>query len=88
MACSRRMCMKKMEMVLLYCEKYGMDINLKKTSFSVINKSPSDCEPLVLNGISIPYKDNYCYLGSFFTDDGKTSSAIKKHIESKMSDIY
>ena len=36
LACSRKMCIKKMEKVLEYCKDYNMDINIKKTSFFVI----------------------------------------------------
>ena len=71
LACSRDMCMKKMSKVLEYCRDFGMDINLKKTSFFVINRSTVDCEPLMFSNLNIPYKSVYCYLGSFFTDDGK-----------------
>ena len=77
-----------MEKVFEYWKEYGMDIiHVKKTLFSVINRSTVECEPLTFDNLTIPYKDNYCYLGSFFTADGKISSVIKKHIESKTPDI-
>ena len=72
-----------MKKVLEYCKEYGMDINVKKTSFFVINRSTVECEPLTFDNLKIPYKGDYCYLGSFFTDDGKISSVIKNTLKVK-----
>ena len=87
LSCSRNLCMQKMKKVLEFCDEFCMDINIKKTSFFVINGEVPDFDPLVFNGLKIPYKSVYCYLGSFFTDDGKVSSALKNHVKSKIADI-
>ena len=79
--------MQKMAKVLEFCNEFSMDIDLEETSFFVINGGGADHEPLVFSDLKIPYKSTYCYLGSFFTDDGKMSSAIKMHIKSKTADI-
>ena len=71
LSCSRDLCMQKMAKVLEFCNEFSMDINLKKASFFVINGGGADHEPLVFNDLKIPYQSTYCYLGSFFTDDGK-----------------
>ena len=76
-----------MAKVLEFCNEISMDINLQKTSFFIINGGGADHEHLVFSDLKIPYKSTYCYLGSFFTDDGKMSSAIKMHIKSKTADI-
>ena len=87
MSCSRDLCYRKMKKVLEFCEQFDMEINVKKTSFFVINRRPDDCKPLVFGELKIPYKSTYCYLGSFFTDDGKISSVLKLHVKSRVSDI-
>ena len=73
--------------VLEFCNEFAMEINIKKISFFVINGDILDYEPLVFGELKIPYKSVYCYLGSFFTDDGKISSALEMHIKSKTADI-
>ena len=78
---------KKFQMICKYCNDYGMDINLKKTSFFVINKDTNDTQEIICSGLKVPCKDHYLYLGSFFTDDGLISSCLKLHIQSKISDF-
>ena len=85
--CSRYLCMQKIAKVLEFCNEFDMEINIKKTSFFVINGDILDYEPLVFGELKIPYKSVYCYLGFFFTDDGKISSALKMHIKIKTADI-
>ena len=79
MATSREKCLKKLEAVLNFCDEYGMEINEKNTKFFVINAEANDKRPLSLNGKTIGYNKNYKYLGSWFTDDGLTESALKLH---------
>ena len=43
--------------------------------------------PLHLNGKTIDYKDKYKYLGSWFTDDGKSESALKLHEPDQLSSV-
>ena len=87
LSCSRDLYLQKMAKVLEFCNEYGMEINLKKTSFFVINGGELDYTPLECGEMNIPYKTVYCYLGSYFSDDGKVSSALKLHIKSKTADI-
>ena len=87
LSCSRDVCMMKMRKVLEFCTEFGMEINVKKTSFFVINGESGDHEQMIFENLRIPYKSEYCYLGSYFTDDGKMSSSLQKHITSKTSDI-
>ena len=87
LSCSRDLCIQKMEKVIDFCNEYGMEINIKKTSFFVINGEEVDFIPLHFDDMKIPYKNMYCYLGSYFVDDGKESSALKYHIKSKTADM-
>ena len=87
MATSREKCLKKLEAVLNFCEEYGMMINEKNTSFFVINAAVDEKRPLHLNGKTIDYKDKYKYLGSWFTDDGKSESALKLHEPDHLSSV-
>ena len=87
LSCSRDVCIKKMTKVFEFCSEFGMDVNISKTSFFVINGNTHDREPLIFDQLRIPYKAMYCYLGSYFTDDGKISSSLKLHMKKKTADI-
>ena len=70
-----------------YCSEYGMEMNQSKTKFFVINGSEADFEPLVVNQLVVERCDMYVYLGSPFTSDGSTSSAVKAHANAKMPHV-
>ena len=53
-----------------------MMINEKKTKFMVMNKSNYDEEPLIVDDVEIRYSNKYCYLGAWFTDDGRPVSVL------------
>ena len=52
---SREMCEKKLNIVLEYCNQYGMVINEKKTTFFVINGQERDRQDLRAGGVSVRY---------------------------------
>ena len=58
------------------CEKHGMEINTKKnkTEVMVISKEPEKCS-IYLNEENINQTENFAYLGTLITEDGK---CIKK----------
>ena len=45
-------------------------------------------EPINIKNLSIKHCDLYIYLGSPFTSDGTTSSAIKAHAQEKIAHFY
>ena len=51
---SRYLYMQKMAKVLEFCNEFGMEINIKKTSFFVINGDILHYEPLVFGELKIP----------------------------------
>ena len=79
MATSREACKIKFESVLKFCDEFGMELNVSKTKFFVINSEPTDKEPLIVGDKVINYCWKYLYLGAWFTDDAKTKSALKLH---------
>lgn len=42
---------------------------------------------MVVNNLVIEHCDSYIYLGSPFTSDGSTSSAVKAHAKAKMCHV-
>ena len=78
---------KKLNILCKFCEEYGMKINVGKTQFFVINGVPDDVRPICVHGITIDPCNNYIYLGSPFTSNGSTSSAIKEHAKAKLCHV-
>ena len=78
-ATSREMCIKKFDIMMNYCNEYGMQLNDKKSKFFVINKSVEDQVPITVQGQTINYCKHYLYLGTWFTDDGKLKSCLSLH---------
>ena len=60
----------------------------KKTQLMVVNGTVIDKEPIVINALTIKHCDLYTYLGSPFTSDGSTSSAIKAHAQEKIAHFF
>ena len=88
LATNRKIINKKVNLLVQFCKKYGMVINEKKTKLMVINGSPIDKEPIIVNRLIIKYCDLYMYLGSPFTSDGSLSSAVKAHAREKMAHFH
>ena len=79
LATSIEMCIRKLNAVLDFCDNYGMEINVKKTKFMVINNKDEDKLPIYTQNRKIEYCLKYLYLGSWFTDDGDQKSILKLH---------
>ena len=62
-------------------------INGKIITFFEINIADDEKRPLHLHGKTIDYKYRYKYLGSWFTDDGKSESALKLHEPDHLSSV-
>ena len=54
----------------------------------VINGTLCDKQPIISNTLIIKHCDTYIYLGSPFTSDGSLSSAVKAHVQEKMSHFH
>ena len=88
LATTREKLIKKIQLLMQFCKKYGMVINEKKTNLMVVNGCAVDKEPIFINNLSIKHCDIYTYLGSPFTSDGLLSSAVKAHAQEKMADFH
>ncbi len=84
---SRRGMISKIGILNQFCGTHGMSINMNKTKFFVIHGSASDGEPMKVGGLTVEPCEQYMYLGSPFTADGSTSSAIKVHVHQKMCQV-
>ena len=89
LASTRERCIEKVKTLLDYCGEYEMIIKEKKTKFMVIGKHVGTIDPLVVTSsdqnhiCKIEYCESYTYLGCIFTNDGRTRTAIKSHVEDK-----
>ena len=83
LASSREALVAKLRILQSFCTSNETVINEEKTKFLVINADENDLMPIVLDKLSIKYCFKYTYLGSIFTSDGKTSSALSEHIKDK-----
>lgn len=84
---TRNNMIKKISLLQNYCNVYGTKINESKTNFFVINGRVNDSEPLVVDGLVVEHCDKYVYLGSMFTSDGSTSSAVRAHANTRMPHV-
>jgi hypothetical protein len=82
LATSRNKLVDKFNVVLDYCDSYGMSINQSKTKFMVINGTDDDKNTIHCRSMDILYTDTYIYLGSPITDDGKSSTSITRQATS------
>ena len=60
LAASKDMMLKKVKLLQMYCQQYGMIINPDKTKFFVINVSHRDRQSLTVNDPTIEHCDKYC----------------------------
>ena len=88
MATSRENITKKINLLIQFCKKYGMVVNESKTKLMVINGTMHDKHSIITNSLIIKHCDTYIYLGSPFTSDGSMSSAVKAHVQEKMSHFH
>lgn len=61
-----------------------MKINESKTNHFVISGNNDDKEAMHVDDMSVSACDYYIYLGSPFTADESTTSAIKLHAQNKL----
>ena len=76
---SRKKMEEKLDVLVEYCDTYGMVINEKKTKFFVVNGNSRDKEPIIVRNVKIDYCRKYLYLGAWFTDDAKMRSVLEEH---------
>jgi hypothetical protein len=93
LATSRQRCLEKLTVLMDYSLDFGMQINEAKTKFMALNVPKKDTETLHASSsdrsllCSIKFTNSYVYLGSTFTQDGRITSAIKAHAQSKRKDL-
>ena len=87
LATTRYNMLRKISLLQAYCREYGMKINQSKTKFFAIHGKGEDLDPMVIDELVVEPCDMYIYLGSPFTSDGSTSSAVRAHANSKMPHI-
>ncbi len=81
---SRENMLYKIKLLNRFCASHGMEINESKTNFFVINGTDEDREAMHVDDVSVSVCEHYTYLGSPFTADGSTTTAIKLHAQNKM----
>ena len=81
LATSREMCMIKLQVLIDYCEEFGMKINMKKTKFLVVNGTANDRLPFEYKEIIVKNIAQYLYLGAWICESGKIQDVIKLHEE-------
>ena len=84
---TREMIIKKFEVLMRFCEQYGMMVNELKTNLLVINGNVKDREDFICKGVTVKHAKSYIYLGSPFTEDGKVNSILSMHLKSRMADL-
>ena len=85
---TRRGIQEKLELLNQYCHTHQTKVNNSKTKFFVVNGSAEDRQPFIMELFTVGWCDSYVYLGSIFTSDGNTSSAIKEHAVAKASQTF
>ncbi len=60
---------------------------MAKTNFLVGICEHGDKEPLQVTDLTVTWCHKYTYLGSLFTADGSTTSAVKAHATSKIPHV-
>ena len=72
---------KQLQIIEDYCRKWGLEINVAKTKFMIINGRRSNTQPPDtgprINGDELEQVSSYCYLGIIISSNGSLSHAIK-----------
>ena len=76
LATSREQAIKKVKILMAYCQKSGMRINQDKTKFMVINGNSGSRAPIVIDNEKVDNCESYVYLGAVFTQDAKIESVL------------
>lgn len=78
----------KIKLLHEFCIESGMLVNLDKTKIMIINKTDDDSNHIFQIGNDIIKTcTNYCYLGCYFTDDGKINSSIALQADNRAKDV-
>lgn len=67
------------------CNDYGLKINLNKTKYMIVTKTPRTNIQLVVNNTNIERVDSYKYLGTWVTSDIDQTKEIRTRIETARS---
>ena len=86
-ASSKEMVIKKFEVLMKFCNQYGMEVNELKTNLMVINGNRTDRQAFTSMGLTVKPAKVYIYLGSPFTEDGKMNTVITTHLKTRMADL-
>ena len=87
LATSREMCQRKFDVLLQFCDEYGMEINQKKTQLMVINGSHRERQPIISGEHIVEHCDQYTYLGATFTANGTNRSLLEYESRTCQSDV-
>ena len=88
LATSRERLEGKLNMLSEFCISHGMIMNAGKTKFMAINGDNRDKRHFDIAGVIIEHCSKYVYLGSVFTSDGSTKSAIEEHYQLKVKHLH
>ena len=83
---SREKIVEKFEVLMKFCNEYGMIVNEIKTKLMVINGTDLDREDFTVGNVIVKHTTSYIYLGSPFTEDGRMDSVLELHINSRTCD--
>ena len=84
LASNREKIKEKFEVLMKFCEKYGMVVNELKTQMMVIYGVAADRYDFAVRGVVVKHTTSYIYLGSPFTENGKVKGVIKLHVKSRL----
>ena len=84
---TRNKIIKKFEILMEFCENYGMRVNELKTKLMVINGEEKDRAEFTCKNITVKHTTKYIYLGSPFTENGSIRSVIDSHIKTRTADL-
>ena len=61
-------------------EDYGMKINIKKTKVMVVTRGTRPALHITIHGELIEQVEEFCYLGSVITEDGKCHREVRRRM--------
>ena len=88
LATNRESALHKTQILHDYCESHGMVVNGSKTKFMVINGDDVDKQCIEMGDLKIYHCDEYVYLGSIFTSDGRITTSLQRHFTSKQKHFH
>jgi hypothetical protein len=81
MALDRSSLDKQLRIIEEYCKKWGLEINISKTKFMIMNSRITRSHPIPgscpsINNRELERVSSYCYLGIIISSNGKLSDAV------------